>query len=438
MNYLIPHIEIEKTDAIQFNRTDDQVTATTFLSNKQYKHLLLYGGSRSGKTVIFLRSIVLRACKTPDSRHLILRFHFNACKRSIWHDTLPKVKRMCFPNLKWKENAQDMFIRLPNESEIWFGGLDDKDRVEKILGNEYATIFFNECHEMNYDGVTTALTRLAQKTKLTNKAYYDCNPPSKRSWVYKLFVLKVDPESNAKRKDGDKYASFKMNPEGNLQNIDSEYMSELENMPFRKRNRFLLGEWQDDMEGALWTRDLIDAYRAQYAPREMKRVVIGVDPAVTVTERSNNTGIIIVCQDPKGHFYVLDDRTIKATPLGWGQVVVNSYNEFEGDAVVGEVNNGGDLVESNVRVIDKTIKFVPVRATRGKYRRAEPIEGLYEQGLVHHVGVFPELEDEMCNFNPQNEETMGDMDSPDRMDALVWALAYMSGEIKQKRVGPLF
>lgn len=161
-------------------------------------HNMLFGGSRSGKTFTLVRATCTRAIKAAKSRHAILRFRFNAVKNSIVLDTFPKVMSICFPDIKYAINKSDWYATLENGSEVWFGGLDDKERTEKILGMEFATIYLNECSQIPYGSIETAITRLAQKAEqqpigskpaqpLKPKVYYDCNPPSKAHWTYKLF-----------------------------------------------------------------------------------------------------------------------------------------------------------------------------------------------------------------------------------------------------------
>ena len=128
-------------------------------------HQMLFGGSRSGKTFLLVRAVCVRAIKAPKSRHAVLRFRFNAVKNSIVFDTFPKVMELCFPGVKYSLNKSDWFATLANGSEIWFGGLDDKERTEKILGMEFATIYLNECSQIPYGSVETAITRLAQKVE---------------------------------------------------------------------------------------------------------------------------------------------------------------------------------------------------------------------------------------------------------------------------------
>jgi phage terminase large subunit-like protein len=183
-------------------------------------------------------------------------------------------------------------------------------------------------------------------------------------------------------------------------------------------------ELLEDNPGALWQRAMIDSTRlATGAAPELQRVAVGVDPAVTAKENSDLTGIIVAGMDNQRppHFYVLDDRSLIATPEQWSSVAVAAYHRHQADRVVAEVNNGGDLVETIIRHKDANIPFTAVHATRGKAVRAEPIAALYEQGRVHHVGSFPALEDQMCDWDPAMSTK-----SPDRVDALVWVLTELS------------
>lgn len=215
------------------------------------RHVMAMGGGRSGKTFQIVRSIIIRAAKVK-SRHVILRLNFNHAKTSIWMDTLPKVLKVCFPNLPVEFNKSDYYISLTNGSEIWIAGLDDEKRVEKILGKEYSTVYFNECSQIPYKSVQVALTRLAEKSDLKKKALYDMNPPSKKHWSYWLFIKHLDPVDNVPV-DPSKYIHVLMNPKDNLDNIDPEYISEiLDNMPEAQRKRFRDGEFSDDSDGSAY------------------------------------------------------------------------------------------------------------------------------------------------------------------------------------------
>lgn len=146
------------------------------------------------------------------------------------------------------------------------------------------------------------------------------------------------------------------------------------------------------------------------------KIVIGVDPAVTSGSKSDETGIIVVGRGSDGMAYVLDDFSCKGTPIQWAQRVIKAYHQYNAHYVVAEVNQGGDLVETLLKASDPSIRFKAVRATKNKQSRALPIAMLYEQGKVFHIRSFPELEHQMCTFVPTSSK------SPDRVDALVWAL----------------
>ena len=394
-----------------FRKTAAQQQALKLLGGGS-RYVLLFGGSRSGKTFILVYALLVRALRAPGSRHAILRLHANSVRQSVLMDTLPKVVRLAFPRLRLAESSRDQFVRLPNRSEIWFGGLDAGERADKILGKEFSTIYFNECSEIGYEAVNTALTRLAQKTALRNKAYFDCNPSGKSHWSYKLFVEKLDPESNRPVTFPRQYASMLLNPAANAENLPAGYLEET-------LAGLSEGVWLDDLAGALWSQRTIDRSRVAEAP-ELDRIIVGVDPAVTGNASSDTTGIVTVGCSRDNHFYVLSDASCRGRPLEWAAAVNAEYDRFRADRVVGEVNNGGELVETVLRQLNLNLSYRAVRATRGKIARAEPIAALYEQGRVHHVGRFPELEEEMTGFTP------GSPNSPDRLDALVWAVTILS------------
>ena len=182
----------------------------------------------------------------------------------------------------------------------------------------------------------------------------------------------------------------------------------------------LYGAILDDNPGALWRRATIDSARLEEHPT-LTRIVVGVDPAVTSGDDSDSTGIVVAGMSADGHYYVLDDVTLKASPQEWATKAVQVYEKYKADRIVAETNNGGDLVIHLLQQVNPSVSTKKVTATRGKQMRAEPIAALYEQGRVHHVGYFTELEDEMCEFEPGITKN-----SPDRMDALVWALTELS------------
>lgn len=417
--------------------TEKQIAANKLLASHA-QHIMLFGGSRSGKTFKLCRAVALRAIKAPGSRHLIARFRYNHVKSSIIRDTWPKMMRLCFPEVakRCKWNLSEGFVTFPavelpdgtlsEQSEVWFGGLDDEERLEKILGNEYATIYLNECSQISSQAREMLITRLAQQTPLALKMYYDCNPPGKAHWTYRLFVKKRETEPPYKLlSDPELYASMQMNPRDNAANLSPVYLDSLQKLSERQRIRFWDGNFGGDAENALWTHEIIGQYRVTSYP-ELQRVVVAIDPSGASgkeNERSDHIGIVVVGLGIDGDAYVLEDLTVKGPPSLWGKVACRAYARHSADAMIGEKNFGGAMVEFVVqtaaRDLDMEINFKEVTASRGKVIRAEPISALYPQGRVHHVGTLPELEDQLCAFTSAGYT--GDR-SPDRADASIWGL----------------
>lgn len=393
-------------------------------------HIMLFGGSRSGKTFLIVRAICIRALKADNSRHVMLRFRLGHIKASIVHDTFPKVMRLCFPEAQFELNKTDLFAQFPNGSEIWFGGLDDKDRTEKILGNEYATIFLNECSQIPWQSRNLAVTRLAQlahqigdKT-LPLKMYYDENPPDKGHWTYKLFKAKQDPESKRALADPDSFASMQLNPGDNVQNLAEGYINTLAGLSERLKKRFLRGEFRDAAPDALFTDEVLDRWRVvdEDLP-DMLRVVVAVDPSGSDEEDNadnDEIGIIVAGLGLDGNAYILEDLTCRAGPATWGRVATQAFERHEADRIVGEINYGGAMVKFVVHAARPHTPFREVRASRGKVVRAEPVSSLCETGKVRLVGIYRDLEDELTAFTSHGY--MGPR-SPNRADAMIWAIS---------------
>src|SRR5690606_12421769 len=364
-----------------FKKNAGQIRATEHIKKPEVKELLLAAGSRSGKTFFFIYVMILIAVKFPGSRQLIARRYFSHAKGSIWLDTLPKVLTVCFPelaqNITW--NNTDFFIELPNKSQIFLAGLDDKERIDKILGREYLNIFLNEASELDYDVYLTVKTRLAQLCKnkkgqmAKNMMFLDENPPSSKHFTKILFVDKKDPKTLLPLKNPERYQFEQIHPWENIENISVDYINMLEGMPPAQRRRFFEGKFGDGSQDALWTLDGINSARIN--PDDLphlRKIVVSIDPAVTAKEDSDETGIIVEGIAANGHIYTLADASGKYSPMEWAQKAVDLYHEYKADEVIGEVNNGGDLVETVIHQINAYIPFRGVHATKNKYTRAEP------------------------------------------------------------------
>ncbi len=388
------------------------------------RHILLVGGARSGKTTVIVNEIAKRALEADGSRHAILRFRANAVRPSIALDTLPKVFRLGFPGHVLKPHRTDGYFSLDNESEIWFGGLDEDARVEKILGKEYATIFFNECSQIPYASVLMALTRLAQVVKnAPQAAFYDLNPTNKGHWTNVLFGDLRDPVSRLPLDDPDDYKRLFLSPRDNP-HLTENYLKSLERLPERQRKRFYEGVYVDELDGALFTYEIIARARVTEWPVERRsRVVVAVDPSGAAgrdDESADEIGIIVAARGDDNHAYVLADRSLRDAPGAWGRAVVHAAAEFGADRIIAEENFGGAMVRAVIVAAGAGVKVEMVSASRGKVLRAEPVSALYELGLVHHVGRFAALEDQLCAFTTSGYRGEG---SPDHADALVFALS---------------
>lgn len=424
--------------------TAKQLEAQAILSSTAL-YLMLFGGSRSGKTFLAIRNIVLRAIKAPGSRHCILRFRFNHIKSSIIFDTFPKVMKICFPEIEWKLNKSDWFVTLPNGSEIWFGGLDDKERTEKILGNEYSTIYFNECSQISWLAVGMVITRLAQKIdevandkvikQLKMRLYFDCNPPNKLHWTHLLFIKKVQPETKEPLPNPDNYLSIKMNPKDNVENLTDDYLETLASLSPRLRKRFEEGEFADANPNALFADETIDKWRVlDGRVPDFIRIVVACDPSGSDdTDNADNDaiGIVVAGLGTDGNCYLLEDCTVKAGPAVWGRVTTSAFDRHAANVVVGETNFGGAMVKYVIQTSRPGTPFMAVTASRGKAVRAEPASALMEEGKIRFVGYFSELEEELACFS-----TMGYIGekSPNRADAFVWAItALFPGATKKTK-----
>jgi hypothetical protein len=395
---------------------------------------MAYGGSRSGKTVAFVRNVFLRAIKRT-SNHLICRSCYNHVKTAIGMQTAPFVLEKCFKGLGIKPNKADGYYTVPaadgGESIVWLGGTDDKERLEKLLGFEYSTIYLNECSQIPWDAVPILQTRLAETSGLSLRMYFDANPPNRKHWTFKVFERGLYPDDEPHEWDIGKVL---LNPRDNLENLPPEYLRTLERLPKRQRQRFLDGLYLADIEGALWSDQMINMALAR-EPAPLRKTVVAVDPAVTNNKGSDECGIVICSLDEKKDGVVHEDLSVKTSTRKWARRAVNAYHVYDANCVVAEVNQGGDLVLDALKAVDPNVPVKMVRAAKGKLARAEPISEYYEPDpltgdtRVTHEKRMPQLESELT------ETVFDDVQaSPNRLDALVWGLTYLMNPKGQIRV----
>jgi predicted phage terminase large subunit-like protein len=414
-----------------FSLTPKQQEANRLLASIA-QHIMLFGGSRSGKTFLIVRAIVTRALKAPLSRHVSLRFRLGHIKSSIVMDTFPKVMKLCFPQIAYELNKSDLYAKFPNGSEYWFGGLDDKERTEKILGNEYVTIHLNECSQIPWNSRNIAITRLAQlvnqnvngkESVLPLKMYYDENPPDKGHWTYKLFKAGQDPETKGPLPDPERYAACQLNPKDNEANLGADYLKTLQGLSGRLQKRFLLGEFRETAPNALFIDETLDRWRVidEDLP-DMIRIVVAVDPSGSDDEENQDNddiGIVVCGLGTDGNGYILEDLTCKVGPATWGRIATQAFERHQANAIVAEVNFGGAMVKHVIHTARARTPFRAVTASRGKVVRAEPVASLMETGQVRLVGYHRDLEDELCGFTTHG---FTGAHSPNRADAMIWAI----------------
>jgi len=413
--------------------TDRQIEAQEIMAGDA-THILAVGGSRSGKTFLFLRNIVMRALKAPGSRHGIFRFRLSHLIATVYHDTFPKMMNLCFPDVSWTPHNQEKYLTIGDGSEIWFAGLDDKERTEKVLGFEFVTLFLNETSQIPYDSVVLARTRLSQQVEqkiqgrqpipMKLRAYYDENPPRKNHWTYREFIEKISPDTRQPLFNAADYAYFYMNPADNKENLAENYLQQLDAMPARMRIRFRDGRFSDATPNALFSEEDVDKWRVEDgAIPDLVRVIVAVDPSGSgdIDNATNDEiGIVVVGLGTDGNAYVLEDVTVKAGPSTWGKTAISAYDRHGADCIIAEINFGGAMVNQTIQVARPRTPFKAVRASRGKVARAEPFSALYEQGKIRHVGRFVEMEDELSGFSTNGYTGSK---SPNRADALIWGLA---------------
>ena len=420
----------------------NQLEGLQLLAGPQ-RHTLFVGGARARKTFLAIYAIFVRATRSPGSRHAALRFRGNAAHASLNLDTIPKVCEVCFPGLKLKFHKQDGYWEFPNGAQLWVGGLDEKERVDKILGMEFVTLFFNECSQIPWGSIETTLSRLAQIVsdttgkQLVQRAIFDLNPVGKGHWSYLLFFKKVHPVTKQALEDASDYQAMAFRTSDNT-DLDPRFISSLKRMSRRQKLRFFDGEYQDEAEGALWSIDQIEMFRVERSKLPpLTRIVVGVDPsgAGSSEDKSHDMiGIVVTGIDARGHGYVLADWSDHYSPAMWGRKVVEAFYRFEADLIVAEVNYGGAMVTHTIKTADENVPVKVITSSRGKHLRAEPVAALYEDRpeddvhcRMHHVidlnedgrDHLADLEDEFAGFTTTGYELPG---SPNRADAAVFGV----------------
>lgn len=369
----------------------------------EWQVLLFLAGRGWGKSATGSNWLAEQAATHPETEWAVIAPTWRDC-RKVCIEGPTGILKALLPGELDSVNAADLTVRLSNGSRIYGYSADRPDRLR---GSNLSGAWMDEAAAM----------------PLADDLFGESLMPALRIGKNPRVVITTTPRPvtllrELLGRDDGSVRIVRGKTWDNAANLSKTALAELRARyeGTRLGRQELEGELLADIEGALWNRDLLDANRVIHAPT-MARIVVGVDPAVTSGEKADFTGIVVAGRSVDGHLYVLEDCTTKGTPHHCMSKAVGAYHKWRADRIIGEVNNGGDYIESVLRTIDENAAYRTVRATRGKLTRAEPISALWEQGRGHIVGSLPKLEDEMCMCCPEPSPDIHD----DRVDALVWA-----------------
>lgn len=401
------------------------------------RSILAAGGVRSGKTIALTTIMFMRALRAPGSTHGFFHATRDSCKRNLFETTFPETLEILLPGW-WSSlkadpahyvDLSDLQITLPNGSKFIFMGLD---KADKVRGLKFSTIMLNEANFVDYKTVMTLRGRLSEEiktidgVKLETKMLFDLNPTFKSSWDYQLFVEQVVPGDRRPLTNPSTYRYLTINAIDNKPNLPASLFEEFEDMTEEQRRRDEFGMWSEDNPSALFDPKTIG--RRHATPDDMEVMVVAIDPAGTSRKQSDHTGMIVAGKGFDGQYYVFEDATIKAKPNVWIMHSDKLREDYDCRWIISEKDYAQDIL---VDLISRTIPSAPVRYVSsrglGKRLRAEPIAAMYERGLVNHVPnyinprMFHALEQQMVEFDAPSFKG-----SPDRVDALVYALQFLS------------
>ena len=418
-------------EGLRMGVTERQRDITAMFRASDY--VLLYGGSRSGKTLHTCKYLIQRARSGLRTRHLIIRNQLKDARQKLIKGSIAEALDLMGMRKRrdYQFNGVDNVFTFTGGGQLWVAGASDEGRKGggSELGSEFTTICIDEVSEVDWGTKVLLETRLAETRGRgegrgqSKKMIFICNPPQTAHWTYKVFFRKEDPVTQEPlRTEGMRYGTLQVNPKDNPY-LDKHYLRILRNLSGAERQRFLEGEFQDESADSIF-----GGYRyiSQCPPRgTFDSVVIGVDPAGTGKQTSDRTGIVVVGRI--GDIaYVIADLSERAKPEQWASSVAGLARHYRA-AVVAETNYGGDMVVNVLRQADRDMRVVQIKHQKSKHARALPVAQKYKNGEVVHVGEaksWMRLEDELAGFNDTSWVGSG---SPDRADAMFMAMSHAFG-----------
>jgi phage terminase large subunit len=392
------------------------------------RYILITGGRGSGKS-FFANLFLCLMLFWKNTKILFTRWTMKSAYDSIIPEFIEKlelIKKIGLFNI----NKDEITLKV-KENKILFRGIktSEGNQTANLKSLPGINIWANDEGEELIDEETYDTIDLSVRKKgVVNRIISILNPSNVHHFIYKKYIKDTHKIETI---DGVE-VEISTHPDvlhihttylDNIENLSEDWLKNVREMKIKNPSKYahkVIGAWKRDTEGAIWDQATIDKHRVKEAPKNMKEIIIAIDPAVSTNPDSDDTGIIVggLCYD--GDVYVWGDFTGKYKPSGWAKIAVNQLTIENGDKIIAEVNNGGDMVESTIRGIDNSVPYDTVWASRGKKTRAEPVEVLYDQGKVHHVGYLTKLEKEQTTWIPDSG-----MPSPNRMDALVWLVTYL-------------
>jgi PBSX family phage terminase large subunit len=403
-----------------------QVYTETLWTGK-YRYAILTGGRGSGKSFAaqtFLRDLTFEV----GQKIAATRYTMVSAEKSVIPEFRSKIEA---ENLeKYFSLNGRTYTNTQSKSELFFLGLKTSSGIQTASLKSIAgltTWSMEEAEELIDDGTETEpctfdkIDDSIREKGIQLRSIMAWNPSHQESFVFKRFFADRGVDITTNGLIGDTLYIYTTYLD-NIANLNDSFIAKAEQTKITNPERYdhiYMGLPTKSNPNALWKKDtMISPFRVHESPA-MQRIVVGVDPSVGTG--GDECGIVIAGRGFDGHYYVLDDASAMLSPRDWGRTVAGKYNDHRADRIIAEVNNGGDMVVDTIRHANESLPVKVVHATRGKLIRAEPIAALYEEGKVHHLGMFAEMEQELCTFTGKASDR-----SPNRMDALVWALTELS------------
>jgi PBSX family phage terminase large subunit len=370
------------------------------------RYKALYGGRGSAKSHFFAEAMIGNAASGDGFRAVCVREVQKSLKESAKRLLEDKIAAMGFSRLF---SIQSDSIKTPGGGIITFQGMQDHtaESVKSLEGFNVAW-----CEEAQT--LSTKSLEMLRPTIRTpgSEIWFSWNPRNAGDPVDAFFRGVEPPEDAIIR--GINYDQNKLFPP----ELEVERLHDERTNPDRYAHIWL-GAYEPQAVGAIWSRQVIHGNRLAEMQVERERTVVGIDPAVSDTETSDMHGISVCAMGADDRGYVLEDASLKGSPHQWAERAIAMFDKWDADAVVIEINQGGDMVKHTLQTIRRDLPIIEVRATRGKHVRAEPISALYTLGRVSHIGTFTEMEDQLCKFTSHGYEGN---DSPDRAEAMIWCM----------------